>query len=127
MGKHTTDLLQRRVKLGAAMDVLLHQLAELHQELRQVHGGIMKALSEKVPRVSDINIPNVISNFPRIMERRLEMAIEDRPSPSGQSFEEVFSTENAVIAARLEAPAKPVETYLDLCKRLGMRVETSKS
>ncbi|MHB1011948.1 MAG: hypothetical protein ACYC37_03465 [Desulfobacteria bacterium] len=119
MDEHTTDLLQQRVKLGRKMDILFAQLMEVHQELQQVHGEISMAITWKGENVA---IQNVISNFPGIMKRRMEMAIEGRLSPSKPSLEETFAQENVAIVSRLEAPIRPTESLEDYNRRVGNTV-----
>lgn len=123
MGKHATDLLQRRVKLGGKLDAIFTQLAEVHEQLQKVHGEISGAIKQKEQKGLNANLPNIISNFPRIMAKRLEMAIEGRLSPSEQSLEAAFTRENISIVSRLEASIRPMETTIEYYARLGIRME----
>lgn len=122
MEKKQIDLLRRRVKLGAQTDALFAQLVEVLRELQQVHAEISMEVGEKEQRDVNSIVSNVISNFPRIMVKRLEMAIESRPSSSEQSLEEVFTKDNVGIAARLETPVIPKESLMDHNRRIGIKI-----
>ncbi len=117
-----TDLLRRRVKLGAQMDVLISQLSEVHQELSQLHSELGRAIFSADPKFADADLPNVLVNFREIMEKRLHKVMNPQSSIPGGSLEEAFAQENTSILARLEAPKRPKETFGESIKRIGLVV-----